>query len=110
MAQLPELLPATLTSHIRATDQVPATLLQIQLAADAPGKAMKAGLSTWTTITHMGDPNAVPGQWLWLGLFLVFTAIWEVSQQMKDLLLSSSFHLLLSRPLCLSNKQKTNSF
>lgn len=46
-----------------------------------------AGTGPGAPTTLVGDPDGVPGSWLWLGPDLAVGGIWEVNQQMEDLFL-----------------------
>lgn len=53
----------------------------------------KIAQNTWTIVTHVGDPDGIPGSWLWPGSVLSIAAIWRMKQTIDE-----SF-LLLSLPV-----------
>lgn len=64
--------------------------------ANAPGKVVEAGLSTWVPATSSRHTNRVPNSWLQHDPTLADTAIWEVNRKMEALLLSLSLRSPLS--------------
>lgn len=58
-------------SHIRVLLQVPDAQILIQLTANAQGKAVEEGSSTWDPAPHVGDPGVA-----FRLLVLVIMAIW----------------------------------
>lgn len=64
--------------------QGPAALLPTQLSAKVPGKAVEEVPGTWAPVPNVGDPDAVPGFWIWPGSDVALVAVWGQSQWMED--------------------------
>lgn len=73
---------ATWTSHIKASFQMLAAILLIQLKYLE--RQQKINQALGCLATHMRDPNGVLCCWLWPDPDLTITGFWAVNQQMKD--------------------------
>lgn len=73
-----KLLCGTCAFQIRALVPVLATLLQLQLSANAHPGRQPIRQHTWVPATHLGDLDEVYGCWFWSAPDLTVADIWGV--------------------------------
>lgn len=55
---------ASLACYTRAVFQTLAAQLLIHLPAKVLGEAVDGGSNTWTIVSHVTQPDEIPGSWL----------------------------------------------
>lgn len=87
--------------------QVSAPPLLIKLPINPFWEAADKDLNAWVPATHMGNPYAFLGSWIWLDPGQAIVGIWGMNKQMEDVLslsFSPSLPSILSLLLCLSSR------